>query len=63
MYSRGPYKRYRVDCEISVPRRTEYRRRQHFELDVLEHGNIQDCGLADGNVHDNNMLVSVVFQF
>lgn len=63
MYSRGQYKRYRVDDEIPVPRRTEYRRRQHCQLDVLENGNITDGELnAAGNVQDNNMLVSVVGQ-
>ena len=41
MYSRGPYKRYRVDEESPIPRRTYYRIRQR-QLDSGNEVEAQD---------------------
>ena len=58
MYSRGPYKRYRIDLESVVPRRTDYYNRREIRQQTFENGR-----LAAGDVEDiinQDVPVSVV---
>ena len=61
MYPRGPYKRYRIDEEIPIPRRTHYRLRHDIlQQTRIEDENFQGAELAAENAQDiNNMSVSV----
>lgn len=54
MYSRGPYKRYKIDCQIPVPRRTEYRIRQVL-LDMQDGGHLENAQESE----ETNVLVSI----
>ena len=54
MYPRGPYKRYKIDDKIPVPRRTRYRQRH----DLLGNGDLHNIQHGNDHVHDANVRVS-----
>lgn len=60
MYSRGPYKRYRIDLESVVPRRTDYYNRREVRQQIFQNGELP-AGAGDvEDIINHDVPVSVV---